>query len=87
MARGAPLSPGDVEAGNKVVILGRTVADKLWGPGADPVGQRVRIRNVPFLVAGVLERKGQSPMGSDNDDVAFVPVSTFRAKIQGGLQN
>ncbi len=47
----------------------------------------MRIQNVPFRVVGVADRKGQSPGGNDYDDVVYVPVSTFLAKIQGGLQN
>ncbi len=64
----------------------QTVAKKLFGPSADPVGQVVRIKNTPFQVIGVLQGKGQSPTGQDYDDGAFVPVTTFQAKIQGGLQ-
>ncbi|MGE5708544.1 MAG: ABC transporter permease, partial [Bacteroidota bacterium] len=48
------------------------------------VGKVVRIRNVPFQVVGVLESKGQSPNGQDNDDTVLVPQSAFQAKIQGG---
>src|SRR5208337_2838269 len=77
----------DVQAGGKVIVVGATVAEKLFGAGTDPVGKSVRIRAVPFLVVGLLQRKGQSPMGSDYDDAAFVPVSTFQNQIQGGLQN
>jgi putative ABC transport system permease protein len=69
-----------------VVVLGQTVVDKLYGSHFDPVGQTVRIKNVPFQVIGVLVKKGQSPMGQDYDDAVFVPQSTFQAKIQGGLQ-
>jgi putative ABC transport system permease protein len=69
-----------------VVVLGQTVVDKLFGPSADPVGQSVRIKNIPFEVVGVLTKKGQSPMGQDYDDGVFVPQSTFQSKIQGGLQ-
>ena len=87
VAFGARFSESDVDTGTKAVVLGQAVVDKLYGPGADPVGQMVRIRNVPFEVVAVLARKGQSPMGQDYDDVAFVLASTFRAKIQGGLQN
>ena len=87
LARGTPLGDADLDGGAKVVILGQTVVDKLYGPGVDPLGQTVRIRNVPFLVQGVLARKGQSPVGQDYDDAAFVPATTFRAKIQGGLGN
>ncbi|MGC4070774.1 MAG: ABC transporter permease [Polyangiaceae bacterium] len=82
---GAILSPQDVEAGTKVVVLGRTVADKLFGPSSNPVGQMVRIANSPFTVIGVLTRKGQSGMGQDYDDAAFIPSTTYMQKIQGGL--
>ena len=85
--RGALFGDPDVEAGTKVVVLGQTVVEKLYGAGANPVGRTVRIHNVPFEVIGVLVRKGQSPIGQDYDDLAYVPYSTFRAKIQGGLQN
>jgi putative ABC transport system permease protein len=78
IARGVPLSGSDVESGTKVVVLGQTVVDKLFGANADPVGQQVRIRNVPFQVVGVLARKGQSPIGQDYDDAAFVPATTFQ---------
>ena len=87
MARGNAITESDVEAGSKVVVLGQTVIEKLYGPSADPIGQLVRVRGVPFQVVGVMEKKGQSPMGQDYDDAAFIPVSTFRAKIQGGLGN
>jgi len=87
MARGARFSEIEVEAGSKVVILGATVVDKLFGASADPVGQYVRIKNVPFQVVAVMEKKGQSPMGQDYDDGVYVPSSTFLAKIQGGLKN
>ena len=59
VSSGAPLSTSDVDGGTKVAVLGQTVADKLFGAGADPVGQTIRIKNTPFQVAGVLARKGQ----------------------------
>src|SRR5262249_14385274 len=86
-AQGAPFSQSDVDGGTKVVVLGQTVAEKLFGPEGDPTGQRVRIRNIPFQVIGVLEPKGQSATGHDHDDSVYIPVSTFRSKIQGGLGN
>jgi putative ABC transport system permease protein len=86
VARGAAFTQSDIDAGSKVVVLGQTVVEKLYGPSADPVGQTVRIKNFPFQVVGVAARKGQSVMGQDQDDVAFVPYTTFQAKIQGGLQ-
>jgi putative ABC transport system permease protein len=83
--RGARFTDGDVEAGSKVALLGATVADKLFGPDSDPVGQMVRIKNVPFQVMGVLGKKGQSAMGQDYDDVIVVPSKTYLTKVQGGL--
>ena len=85
-ARGSLFTASDVDAGTKVVVLGQTVAGRLFGT-ADPVGRQIRVRNVPFQVAGVLAPKGQSPGGQDLDDAVFVPSSTFQAKIQGGLRN
>jgi putative ABC transport system permease protein len=85
IASGTGITQSDVEGGTKVIVLGQTVAKSLFGPG-DPVGQAVRIKNTPFQVVGVLQAKGQSPTGQDYDDGAFVPVTTFQSKIQGGLQ-
>ena len=82
---GVPLSQEDLDVGAKVVLLGQTVVERLYGAGAVPVGRTVRIKMAPFQVIGVLARKGQSPMGSDYDDTAIVPVTTFQSKIQGGL--
>src|SRR6185312_16304413 len=83
--RGRLLLDSDVESSAKVVVLGQTVVDKLYG-AVDPIGQTVRIKNIPFEVVGVVEKKGQSPTGQDYDDCAFVPQTTFMTKIQGGLQ-
>ena len=85
IASGDNISASDVETGNKVVVLGQSVVDQLFGRNADPIGQMVRIGNVPFSVIGVMAQKGQSAMGRDYDDTAFVPQSTFQSKIRGGL--
>jgi putative ABC transport system permease protein len=85
MASGSSITQSDVDAGAKVIVLGQTVVDQLFGPHADAIGQVVRIRQVPFNVIGVAAKKGQSPMGQDYDDTAFVPQTTFAQKIQGGL--
>ncbi|MFO0760372.1 MAG: ABC transporter permease [Byssovorax sp.] len=86
VARGTGFTSSDIDTGTKVVILGQTVATKLYGSNADPVGQTVRIKNIPFQVVGVAAVKGQSAQGQDYDDAVFVPVTTFQSKIQGGLQ-
>ena len=85
LARGSLFAQADVDSGNKVVVLGQTVADKLFGSGVNPIGRTVRIRSVPFVVIGILDRKGQSPMGTDYDDTSVIPYTTFQAKIQGSL--
>ncbi|MBM4781853.1 MAG: FtsX-like permease family protein [Archangiaceae bacterium] len=84
-ALGAPMSDSDLDSGAKVMWLGATVAEKLFGPGSDPLGQAVRVKGVPFVVAGVLTKKGQSPMGQDYDDTVFIPTSTFKARLSPGL--
>ena len=66
----------------KVVLLGDTVARTLFG-GADPVGQVIRVDKVPMQVIGVLERKGQSTLGQDQDDLVLMPISTARKRIFG----
>ena len=85
-ALGTIFSDSDVDGANKVIVLGNTVTEKLFGPGVDPTGRTVRVKNIPFVVVGVLAKKGQSPMGQDYDDTVLVPYTTFQAKIQGGLQ-
>jgi putative ABC transport system permease protein len=87
MESGVGITSPDVETGTKVVVLGKTVVAKLFGPNADPIGQNVRIASTPFTVVGVAIGKGQSTSGQDYDDAAFIPVTTFARKIQGGLNN
>jgi putative ABC transport system permease protein len=83
--RGAAFTPKDVEAANKVALLGQTVATNLF-PGGDPVGQPIRIRNVPLTVIGLLAPKGQSPSGQDQDDVVLIPLSTAKKRVLGASQ-
>jgi putative ABC transport system permease protein len=66
----------------KVVLLGETVAHKLFGDG-NPVGAVVRLRQVPFHVIGVLAPKGQSTSGKDQDDVVVIPIKTARSRVLG----
>jgi putative ABC transport system permease protein len=72
----------DTAAMRKVAVLGKTVADALF-PGIDPVGEQVRIRSVPFQIIGVLATKGQTPMGSDQDDVILAPYTTVQTRLEG----
>jgi putative ABC transport system permease protein len=82
---GEAFTQQDVESAAKVALIGKTVADNLFN-GSDPVGQMIRIRNVPVRVAGVLSPKGQSPNGQDQDDVILLPLSTAKRKVIGGRQ-
>ena len=83
---GRRFSAAEVESKARVAVLGSTVAQNLFGAGVDPDGMTIRINRIPFSVVGVAQSKGTSGRGSDNDDVVFIPVSTFGAKISGGLQ-
>ena len=85
IGRGAFFTDEDVARGAKVAVIGQTVVENLFGPWSDPVGQILRVQNVPFEIVGVTADKGPSPFGSDQDDVVFLPVTTFRARVQGGL--
>ncbi len=79
---GREMSQNDSDTAQKVCLLGKTVADTLFGD-EDPTGKQVRIKGVPFQVTGVLEAKGRSPQGTDQDDVVFVPMSTAQRKLFG----
>ncbi len=76
-------SERDEETANKVVVLGQTVVDHLFSPGEDPVGAMIRIKDVPFRVIGVLEAKGQTTWGQDQDDVVVMPFSTAERRVLG----
>ena len=78
---GAFFTDADVRAGNRVVILGKTVADNLFGE-TDPVGQTIRVKNMPFKVVGVMQTKGTNSMGQDQDDILIMPYSTVKRVLQ-----
>jgi putative ABC transport system permease protein len=82
VGEGAPFSQQDVDSANKVALLGKTVVNNLFGD-SDPVGRSLRIKNVPFTVVGVLDPKGQSPTGQDQDDVILLPILTAKRKVIG----
>src|SRR5438477_2863311 len=82
VAQGSFFTDQDVRVATKVCVLGNTVADNLF-PQGDAVGQTVRIKNVPFKVVGVLERKGGNMMGQDQDDQIVAPYTTVMKRLQG----
>jgi ABC-type antimicrobial peptide transport system permease subunit len=71
------------EQAARVAILGRTVVDSLFNAGEDPIGATIRVKDVPFRVIGVLERKGQTAWGQDQDDVVLMPFSTAQRRVLG----
>jgi putative ABC transport system permease protein len=85
VAQGSAFTEDDVNSAAKVALLGQTVATNLFG-AADPVGQTIRIKNVPFTVDGVLAPKGQSPTGQDQDDLILIPISTAKRNVTGSNQ-
>jgi putative ABC transport system permease protein len=83
VAEGAFFTPSDVNTAAKVAVLGTVVRDQLFAPDVNPVGQIIRISQQPFTVVGVMSGKGQSGMGTDQDDVVFVPYKTVLKKLRG----
>jgi putative ABC transport system permease protein len=83
---GRPFEPEEVTRGAQVVLLGHSVARALF-PDTDPIGEEIRVRNVPFRVIGVMAKKGQTTMGQDQDDVLFLPLGTARRVIGRNLAN
>ena len=80
---GSFFTEDDVRRANKVVVLGSVSRDQLFGAGADPVGQTVRLRNQPFRVVGVMTKKGQASFTGDQDDTMFVPFTTVQKRLTG----
>ena len=85
LASGRTFEPHELAGSAKVALIGQTVATQLFGD-MDPLEQSIRISNVPFTIIGVLERKGQSMLGQDQDDAVMVPLSTARNRLFGNIQ-
>jgi putative ABC transport system permease protein len=81
IASGRVFTSNEVRGMSKVCILGATVVEDLFGEDADPVGVTIRIKNLPFTVIGVLEDKGESGMGQDQDDLILAPYTTVQRRI------
>lgn len=82
---GESFSDRDVLNATPVVLLGETVNDNLFGEGVDSTGQVIRVSGVPFTVLGVLDAKGQSSWGMDQDDAVLIPYTTYGRRVQGGF--
>lgn len=79
---GAFFTDTEVRTAARVLVIGQTIADNLF-PETDPIGQTLRVRDLPFRVIGVMARKGQDPQGRDQDDTAFAPYTSVQKKILG----
>ena len=84
IVQGSFFDESHVKSAARVAVLGQTVVDQLFG-GSDPVGQTIRIKNLPFRVLGVLSKKGFNAWGRDQDDTIMVPYTAVQKKFQGGL--
>ncbi|MEW6714013.1 MAG: ABC transporter permease [Nitrospirota bacterium] len=82
LSAGRPFTEQDVKSASKVCLIGQTIVDNLFG-GINPIGQVIRIKNLPFTVIGVLEAKGQDFGGHDQDDTIYVPITTSQKKLFG----
>jgi len=82
IAEGSGFSQRDVDVAANVCLLGQTVATQIFGE-QDPVGQTIRIQNLPFRILGLLVAKGQSTFGQDQDDTIIMPYTTMQKKISG----
>jgi putative ABC transport system permease protein len=82
-ASGTFISQSDTDSAAKVAVLGQTVISNLFPNGANPLGQTVMIKGVPFTVVGTLTAKGQSGVGQDQDDTIVVPYSSMLERLTG----
>ncbi len=80
MAEGSMFSDQDVRSIAKIAVIGKTVVDQLF-PNENPVGETIRIRNIPFRIVGVLESKGFNLFGQDQDDVVIVPYTSHMRRV------
>lgn len=78
---GRIFSNQEIKSMAKVCLIGQTVQENLFGTDADPVGQTIRIKNLPFQIIGVIEGKGESGMGQDQDDLIIAPYTTVQRRL------
>ena len=77
---GRDITESDVRQGIKVAVMGRTIADKMF-LGENPIGKTIRINKIPFKIVGIFAAKGQSQMGSDQDDFVLVPLTAAQKRL------
>jgi len=80
---GYAFSDSDIRSATRVALIGKTVAQNIFGDDIDPVGKTIRINQSPFVILGVLDSKGQTLDGRDQDDAIIVPLTTAQRKLFG----
>jgi macrolide transport system ATP-binding/permease protein len=83
IATGRNITAEDNNNANLVVVIGQTVYHQLFGPGENPIDAFIQVKSVPLQVIGVLVAKGQSPFGTDQDDLVMMPFTTAERKVLG----
>ena len=83
MEKGRWFSNNEVKSSSKVALIGETIVENMF-QGIDPVGEIVRVKRVPFKIIGTLAAKGETPRGTDQDDIVIVPLSTAKKRLLGG---
>jgi putative ABC transport system permease protein len=81
VSSGRFFNANEIKGMAKVCLVGQTVVENLFGTGADPVGLSIRVKNLPFLIIGVLKDKGESGMGQDQDDLILAPYTTVQRRL------
>lgn len=81
LEKGIFFADNDVQTSAKVCVIGKTVVDKLFTDGSDPLGKYIRFKNIPLRVIGVLEEKGQGSMGQDQDNIVYLPYTTVQKRM------
>ena len=81
ISNGRMFTASELSGASKVCVLGKTVIKNLFGEGADPVGQVIRFKKIPFLVIGVLDSKGLNTFGQDQDDLILAPYTTVQKRV------
>ncbi|WP_300490333.1 ABC transporter permease [Flavobacterium sp.] len=85
LKEGIAFRESDIHVANKVCLIGQTVADNIFPPGTDPIGQTIRFNKIPFRIIGILETKGENAFGQDQDDVIIAPYSTVQKRITNSI--
>ena len=85
LASGRLFEPAELSGAGKVALIGQTTARELFGD-LDPIDQIIRVRKVPLMIIGVLDRKGQNSLGQDQDDIVLMPLATARNRVLGQTQ-